>query len=745
MDVRLTKQHLSTRVFATYFQYVEKHYPNVDLEKICQAAGLPMEYCKNGDNWVSVIFDLKFMEQLKQEIHDPDLDFKVGQFSMSREALGGPLFALGKNALSTSYILNNSWKLASYLNKVVTIEIKESVSGQIKFSLRPIFAGMDKEEVSALSQVFPSMIQNSAGYYSAIPLLKGRKGAKVEFQKIEEGNFEISVAYQDEVSVTAIAVLGNVATATAVAVGSYMHEGSWRDMFYGLLAIATFNFYLAWRHIRKIREVFNETEVSLQKIDSQYSAIVETKINLQARLRESEAINQLTNHLIRTSTEEELLSSACRDLTQVLEYDRAVVFLADPTEKFLEFRGGFLPDQAMIAAFRQIRFEIDIPSPDPTKISNVFRNKASILISDVAKHLPTLNAESQQVLKYSRSKSFVCVPIMTEHKSLGVLLADNFASEQVLTLDDERLLGVAGRQIAITLEKQRAQAEVEAAMEKTAKLAESYSRFVPWETIRLLGYNSVLDVDISAGQEIQLAIAFCDIRGFTTMSEQMSPVESVAFLNSYFGHLAPVFQRHNGIIDKFLGDGIMALFLSPEDAVNAMKEFQMSLNQYNLIHRSGKARIPIKAGIGLHFGKVLLGAVGFDKRLSISVVSDAVNLASRLDGLTKKFGVDCVLTDDVIHRLDGRENIRLIAQLKVEGRESLTNVYEIYRHLDSLQRRERDLAAIEIEKVVGLIRDQKLDMAAELVAVLLVEFPIDPVVIHYAKHLGVKLHKATAA
>jgi class 3 adenylate cyclase len=746
IDARLTKQHLSTKVFKTYFNYLRLYHPDIDISLICEQAGIPLEYFDDGDKWVSILFDRNFIRILRKNILDKDFEFKVGQFSMSREVLGGTLYSLGKNALTSSYIYLNSWKLSKFLNKVVSFEPIEKGIGSIKFKSILHTEQLNEEEKEALSEILPYMMENAAGYYSAIPMLKGGKPATVSLSKIESVGYEISVEYQQDIDHKVRWVAGNILCFIIFLGSSFYTSLNLLGVLTFVISVMANSLYFSAKHLRRVKNIVEETEGSLTKMDSQYNSLVQIKIELQLRLREAEAINRITNQLIQTTTEEEILNSACKSLTSILEFDRAIVLLADAKKKYLEFCGGHLNDLSLLERVKATKFEIDFPSDDPTKVSNVFRKGHSILIADVKAHLKTLNEESQKVLGASGSKSFICVPIRTEDKTLGVLLCDNYISNRTLETADVSLLEVVGQQVAIALEKQRAQNEAVDAYMELDTLAKSYSRFVPWETIKLLGYQSVKDVDITAGKELNMAIVFCDIRGFTTMSEKMSPVDSVAFLNSYFTNLAPVFQKYNGIIDKFLGDGIMALFLDPKDAVLAMAAFQKKLNEYNEIFRSGESQSKIKAGIGLHFGKVLLGAVGFKERLSISVVSDAVNLASRLDGLTKKFGVDCVCTDEVVNRLESAHGTRLIAQLKVEGRDSLTNVYEVFSHLDMTAISSRDKSKDLLEEIVTNIGKGQFEQANEAMErALMLPHQNDPVFDFYKKIIDSKLHVSKAA
>ena len=120
------------------------------------------------------------------------------------------------------------------------------------------------------------------------------------------------------------------------------------------------------------------------------------------------------------------------------------------------------------------------------------------------------------------------------------------------------------------------------ALQQQVKLTEAYQRFVPSELLKNLGKNSILDVSLGDQVNVKMSILFSDIRSFTSISEKMTPKENFSFLNSYLNQMSPIIRENKGYIDKFMGDGVMALFKnSANDAVKAAIEMQKYLIQYN--------------------------------------------------------------------------------------------------------------------------------------------------------------------
>ncbi|MEN9356094.1 MAG: hypothetical protein RL695_265, partial [Pseudomonadota bacterium] len=208
----------------------------------------------------------------------------------------------------------------------------------------------------------------------------------------------------------------------------------------------------------------------------------------------------------------------------------------------------------------------------------------------------------------------------------------------------------------------------------------AYGRFVPVQFLRLLNRPSIVDVKLGDHVEQEMTLLFSDIRDFTTLSESILPAENFRFINSYLSTMEPVVARHDGIIDKYIGDGIMALFPgSADDAVRSGIDMLHQLTTYN-IGRSHAGFVPIRIGIGINTGLVMMGTVGGHNRMDSTVIGDAVNLASRLEELTKNYGTPLVISANTLHALEDQTayHIRFIDRLRIKGRYQAQSVYEVF-------------------------------------------------------------------
>jgi len=228
----------------------------------------------------------------------------------------------------------------------------------------------------------------------------------------------------------------------------------------------------------------------------------------------------------------------------------------------------------------------------------------------------------------------------------------------------------------------------------------TFHRFVPIQFIQLLNLKNADLIQLGHCVEKTMTIMFSDIRGFTALSEKMTPQENFNFINDYLGQMEPIINQYQGFIDKYLGDGIMALFpKSADDAVQAAIAMLKQLIPFNQKqHNQGLQQIQI--GIGLHTGPLMLGTVGDQNRMDGTVISDAVNLASRVENLTKNYGTPLLITEQTYLQLaEPRQYfMRVIDAVQVKGKSEIVTVYEIYDAEPSLTRTLKDKTREDFEE-----------------------------------------------
>ncbi|TAF10217.1 MAG: adenylate/guanylate cyclase domain-containing protein [Nostocales cyanobacterium] len=216
---------------------------------------------------------------------------------------------------------------------------------------------------------------------------------------------------------------------------------------------------------------------------------------------------------------------------------------------------------------------------------------------------------------------------------------------------------------------------------KLQKTLDSFEKFVPDKFVSVIAPEGIENIGVGIASTRKMTILFCDIRGYTSMSEAMAPMEIFLFLNDYLAYMGKAIDEAGGFIDKYIGDAIMALFddEATDSALQAAILMQQALEKFNY-ERSKKGLPIIAVGIGIHRGTVVMGTVGFTSRMDSTVIGDAVNVASRIEGLTKQYNCGILVTESVVKSLSHPElfSLSLVDQsVKVKGKDEPIAIYEL--------------------------------------------------------------------
>ena len=272
-------------------------------------------------------------------------------------------------------------------------------------------------------------------------------------------------------------------------------------------------------------------------------------------------------------------------------------------------------------------------------------------------------------------RSTICAPLVAETRVHGALYADRLDPFSAFKPDDLELISAVAAQTAIAVENARAHERL--AREEVARA--NYSRFLPEYVVKQMLENP--ESFKLGGVSQTITILFADIRGFTRISEHAPPERIVSLLNRYFSAMTDIIFAHGGTLDKYLGDGLMALFgaptATPDDANNALNAavaMQRRVLGIN-IELQGEGLPEIGVGMGLHTGEVIVGYIGSERRSEYTAIGDAVNTCSRLESNAR--GGEILMSDATAKAARSRYKLKPRDPITVKNREQPVVLWEV--------------------------------------------------------------------
>jgi len=272
-------------------------------------------------------------------------------------------------------------------------------------------------------------------------------------------------------------------------------------------------------------------------------------------------------------------------------------------------------------------------------------------------------------------RSTICAPLITESSIHGVIYADRLDPFSAFTEEHLELITAVAAQAAVIVETVRAHERL--AREEVARA--NYGRFMPEYVVKQLLENP--NSFRLGGINQTITVLFADIRGFTSLSEREKPERIVNLLNRYFTAMSEIIFAHGGTLDKYIGDGLMAIFgaptATPEDALNAAKAAVAMQRRVSLLNGElvADGLLPITVGIGLHTGEALVGYIGSEKRSEYTAIGDTVNLAARLESNAR--GGQILLSDATAKEIGGTFSLVAHEPLKVRNRTQPVSLFEL--------------------------------------------------------------------
>jgi adenylate cyclase len=252
-------------------------------------------------------------------------------------------------------------------------------------------------------------------------------------------------------------------------------------------------------------------------------------------------------------------------------------------------------------------------------------------------------------------------------------------------------------------------------------------RFVPFQFLKLLGKESIREIKLGEHRAVELSVLFCDIRGFTTLAEEIGPEATFRFINRYLAVMEPEIHRRSGFINDFAGDGIMALFhTAPDTAIRAGLGMLDALDGLNA-ELAKEGAEPISIGIGINTGPLMLGTIGGLDRLSCTVIGDPANLASRVEGMTRLYGSNLLISEGTFRGLTAPEDfaIREVDRVRAKGKREPITIFEVLDGETSSVRKQKEATGDAFSAALVAYREADFEQAKREFLACLVRAPDD--------------------
>jgi adenylate cyclase len=410
-----------------------------------------------------------------------------------------------------------------------------------------------------------------------------------------------------------------------------------------------------------------------QQILENEQAIATLNEQLKRRTSEINIIQSISDEIINSLDLDKIFNRSMQLLDEVFGFKHSMILLKRENEDLLEVAACLGYEHQGIGAqvlYGQGTIGVVAKNKKILRMSGLKSRRMYAMSTQINSGNTNGNAVPD-LPGLKDADSQIAIPLIVNQKLIGVYAVESPTLNAFKAID-EIILNLVATQIATAIDNATAYTTQK-------RLTEMYSRFVPQEFMGLMGTSSILDVKLADQAEKELTILFADIRDFTSHSEKLTPEATFTFINDFLGYIAPAIVQNNGFIDKYIGDAIMAIFPNKaSDAVFAALEMNRKLEEFNA-ENAKRGIAPIRIGIGMHTGRSMVGIIGYQNRMESTVIGDAVNIASRIEGLTKEFQCTILASEATISECATMAAISadFLDTVSVKGKQEKVKVYRI--------------------------------------------------------------------
>jgi class 3 adenylate cyclase len=668
--------HYSTKLWRSFYIYLNKYYDRALFFEACRQTNMPAEYLLKDDNWVSDEFAHLFVEKLIELTGNKTIARDAGKLIVSPDSVGPIEFELLRSLGNLFLVLLKFPSEMRWTNRLAEFRHLKVWPGHFIIEMKyrnPKVIGS------------PYVCDNLLGALEGGGRIFQIDDASVVHSKcIHRGDSECVFDYRYSAramwkkrlfQLGGFVALGITPIATAytlfadrVSLGGLVS--------YGFVYLSIAFIFLVLRSYLKLR---SGLEVYHDQSHKKSQALEESYRNLNRKYLELTTLSDLSKNLVQAKSTREIVETCLNHLAHNFKFGRSLIMLLDPEERKLStfsFR-GFEEQADKISQFSVSYGGIQAK---PGLFADILQKGQDVFVTNLAEFRSKLNSANQKLVDLLEIESLIVTPLQDDEGKFGLLILGSVKGDELLDQEDLELASQVSRSLSLHFRSA-------ATIEKERSTKDLFRQYVPRLVLDSLEIKGLKSSQSLSPRSVYLTSVFIDIREFTAIVEKLLPDQSVLLVNEYCDFVTKILADHGAIIDKLVGDEVVAFFLPSDEtphpephAFKATLEIMRRLPELNQKFIS-QGLPPIRIGIGMNSGNAIVGSMGGEQRLNYTAIGDTINLASRLQTLTKslfetsqEISSVLVCTKHMSIFADQKVQFKEVAGMMIRGRKELAHI-----------------------------------------------------------------------